>query len=575
MSAILSAEALNDFIAPSLVCIKPIESLPTPAATPNNELSVTHEDASNNTSSSQKIAQISLTDCLACSGCVTSSEAVLVSMQSHTEVLESLARFPDKKFVAVVSPQTRAALGVAFSVDEKRAGEMIEQFLTTGLVGSPGEKGFDAVVDSNPFRRIALHYSAQEILETQKHPLGNIHEEDNNKQPILTSSCPGFICYLESTHPALIPHLSTIKSPQAIAGTFLKALLVAQGTVKSPDDVYVVAVMPCFDKKLEGARGELTSTAWWKTGNGDSSEVKGVRDVDCVITTREVLSLTEARGVDFAALSSQKPSLFFLAPPQSIFSDPEILDFLSTRMKNRSSRAAAAGTSGGALSYILSSLLSLYPGSTVRAKQGRNIDTIDYLLISPSSEGEIIAKLSRCYGFRNIQNLVRRLKPSPTRTLPRFGAQKAPSSSAAARRIAAKKANEGIDSESVYVEVMACPGGCTNGGGQLKYDDEKFWNSLAVLKPMTQRDLLTLVDEAYFSDGGEQKEIQKEGEDEWEWVQKEAIEIESVVNRWCEITNINRDSLVKTTYRKVANDLSRKLGEQEVLEFASRTGGGW
>ena len=77
MSAILSADDLNDFISPGVACIKPIETLPSKSQEEENTYSVTKED---------KIAPapvaISLTDCLACSGCVTSAEAVLVSLQS-------------------------------------------------------------------------------------------------------------------------------------------------------------------------------------------------------------------------------------------------------------------------------------------------------------------------------------------------------------------------------------------------------------------------------------------------------------------------------------------------------------
>src|ERR1700710_46403 len=97
--------------------------------------------------------QISLTDCLARSGCVTSAEAVLVSLQSHTEVLNTLDAYPSldvqylihkqngvanghaspspdaKVFVASVSPQVRASLAATYGISERKAGSMIEQFL--------------------------------------------------------------------------------------------------------------------------------------------------------------------------------------------------------------------------------------------------------------------------------------------------------------------------------------------------------------------------------------------------------------------------------------------------------------
>jgi hypothetical protein len=59
-----------------------------------------------------------------------------------------------------------------------------------------------------------------------------------------------------------------------------------------------------------------------------------------------------------------------------------------------------------------------------------------------------------------------------------------------------------------YVEVMACPGGCTNGGGQIKVDDPIIIERKALPPkpgPQEQKDWLSEVDEAYFS--GEETEV--------------------------------------------------------------------
>lgn len=54
---------LNDFIQPSTACIKPIpKTIPGKVA---------------------KVSEINLSDCLACSGCITSAESVLVQEQNH------------------------------------------------------------------------------------------------------------------------------------------------------------------------------------------------------------------------------------------------------------------------------------------------------------------------------------------------------------------------------------------------------------------------------------------------------------------------------------------------------------
>ncbi len=44
--------------------------------------------------------------------------------------------------------------------------------------------------------------------------------------PMLASACPGWVCYAEKTQgAAVLPHISTAKSPQAIMGTLVKRLL--------------------------------------------------------------------------------------------------------------------------------------------------------------------------------------------------------------------------------------------------------------------------------------------------------------------------------------------------------------
>lgn len=80
---------LDDFLAPSLECIKPL--LPPKKSATNQTLDLTAMDdlpqITNNSqkvkpdlikSGADKIASVSLTDCLACSGCVTSAETVLI-----------------------------------------------------------------------------------------------------------------------------------------------------------------------------------------------------------------------------------------------------------------------------------------------------------------------------------------------------------------------------------------------------------------------------------------------------------------------------------------------------------------
>ncbi|KFY34478.1 hypothetical protein V494_06746 [Pseudogymnoascus sp. VKM F-4513 (FW-928)] len=575
MSAILSADDLNDFISPGVACIKPIETLPPPAADENPyELKFSNEEP---LPSDLPPAQISLTDCLACSGCVTSAEAVLVSLQSHSEVLNALDVAPalqldqdgsiqngegshdGRIYIASVSPQSRASIAAAFGISEREAGYMIEQLLSgpEGLrIGGAHKNGFQWVVDTNVAREACLVLGAEEVAASIQ------GGKEGPVKPILTSSCPGWICYAEKTHPHVLPHLSRLKSPQALMGTLLKTTLSRKLKI-SPDRIWHVAVMPCFDKKLEASREELTDIHW----DGEASpETKGVRDVDCVITSKELIMLAESRGIEFAALPRSK-----LTPTLS-FPDQALHNFLFPPRTSNGDRAA--GTSGGNLHYILQYYASQHPGSTIQTNRGRNADVIDYNVIS--SSGETLFKTARYYGFRNIQNLVRKLKPVRPSRMP--GGRPV----GAARKPVGKA---GSSVELSYVEVMACPGGCTNGGGQIKVDDPIVAERLGretKSGPQEQKEWLATVDEAYFS-GSETGAAESSSNVEMEVDPSDTIygispsRIKNTLSHWADITDIPLDKLAYTSYRAVISDVGKDktTDTERVVQLAGKIGGGW
>ena len=532
-------------------------------------------------------AQISLTDCLACSGCVTSAEAVLVAMQSHSEVLQALDSGPGlrlrgntagtgigienldsggKIYVASVSPQSRASIAATLGVTEREAGYIIEQL----LCGPKGIKNrvvyrnsFQWVVDTNVAREACLVLGADEVeksmLDGEKEVAGDEDgaAEKQPKKPILTSSCPGWICYAEKTHPHILPHLSRLKSPQALMGTLLKTTLSRKLGI-SPERIWHVAVMPCFDKKLEASREELTDAVWEGTGT------TGVRDVDCVITSKELLMLADSRGVDFSTLPRTPLSLASRIP----FPDPKINSFLFPPPRRRSNnRQPAAGTSGGNLHYILQYCASQHKDAIVQSARGRNADVVEYTV--KSATGEVLLKAGRYYGFRNIQNLVRKLKPARPSRMP--GGKPIGS----ARKLGGKPSSPGYD----YVEVMACPGGCTNGGGQIKVDDPVITGrALGEVKPgpQEQKAWLAQVDEAYFSGEGnvEEESLPAERRDLVDGISPSYIK--DTLAYWASTTGIDLGRLVYTSYRAVVSDVGKNVGEpQKVIEIAGKIGGGW
>ncbi|CAN8098735.1 unnamed protein product [Discula destructiva] len=586
MSAILSADALNDFISPSVACIKPIESLPTAPQTDSapleHEVILGSDQTSQpNTTAPSGPSTISLTDCLACSGCVTSAEAVLVSLQSHAEVLSILdgapalrvstaadgspstvvhgLENPDAKlFVASVSPQTRASLAAAVGggTSERQAGRMIERLLRgrDGLAaGGQYGNGFAWVVDTNAAREACLVVSADEVRDSGSAVA----------KPILTSSCPGWVCYAEKTHPHVLPHLSRVKSPQALMGTLLKTTLSKKLGI-SPDRIWHLAVMPCLDKKLEASREELTDSVW----AGSGMPGRGVRDVDCVITSKEILMLTESRGIDFFSLPNSQ------LPPPIPLPDSRIHNFLFPGRKG-TRPPLDAGSSGGNLYFILQDVVSRNPGSQLQTVRGRNADVVEYSVVSDS--GQPLFRAAKYYGFRNIQNIVRKLKPAKASKMPGgkpFGA---------ARRPAAQ--SKGLDFG--YVEVMACPGGCTNGGGQVKVSDPVIMERKGLGAnpgPQEQKEWQAQVDEAYFSMSDLESE---EDDDDSAALPKgngptdlmdgnSPACIRDTLAHWADITGIELDRLVKTSYREVISDVGKDVSDtQRVVQLAGKIGGGW
>ena len=518
-----------------------------------------------------------------------------MSLQSHSEVLNALDSQPSidpsisdsthwlgqvdgRLFVASVSPQVRASLAATYGVSEVEAGWMIDQLLSgpDGLrTGGKYGNGFTFVVDTNVMREASLVLGAEEVLESLSHSRSPGASSNDGaattipSKPILSSACPGWICYAEKTHPHVLPHLSRLKSPQALTGTLLKTVLSQRLNIR-PDQIWHVSIMPCFDKKLEASREELTDI-YWRPISAPTPSTSPVRDVDCVITSRELIMLADTRGISFPNLP-RKP-----LKSQIPFPDSTLSNFLFPNTPKHTHQSASAGTSGGYLHHILQTQLSLHPTSTLHTTRGRNADVIEYSISTPISPTPIF-KAARYYGFRNIQNLVRKLKPPKQSRLP--GARVA-------------KAAGGMD--LAYVEVMACPGGCTNGGGQIKVEDVPVKEGTR----MSQKEWLGRVDEAYYSmsesegeDGNAGMELEGKGGDNdgMDFDVEEGIEhasdvvngispsyIKGILDHWAASTGIELHKLVMTSYRKVVSDVGKSGGakNERVVELAGKIGGGW
>ncbi|TCD71221.1 hypothetical protein EIP91_011699 [Steccherinum ochraceum] len=250
--------------------------------------------------------------------------------------------------------------------------------------------------------------------------------------------------------------------------------------------------MPCYDKKLEASRSDFYNEAY------------STRDVDCVITTGELDLLMREKGWDLSIPVDGEDDLTPVRTtnlPSDIDPDNKMRtggDSIQTPPSSDSpfpELLTHPGTSSGSyLHSVISDVIATHSGSaplelnvrTVRA----STDYEEYTL-SEQDTGVVVFRGAKCYGFRNLQNVVRKVGREAGVQVGR-GAAGRLGAVRAKKRAGAGGADAGGEKGYDYVEVMACPGGCVNGGGQLRppalaaksnKDEEGFqrdWDSTGV-----------------------------------------------------------------------------------------------
>ncbi|XP_058013364.1 cytosolic iron-sulfur assembly component 3 [Ahaetulla prasina] len=404
-SGALQLTDLDDFIGPSQECIKPIkvDKSGRVAAKIRIEDDGTYFQVGQD-GGSQKLekAKITLNDCLACSGCITSAESVLITQQSHEELCKVLnankaPNSPKKLVVVSVSPQSRASLAARFGMTPLDTAKKLTAFLKN--------LGVHFVFDTTFTRNFSLLESQREFVQRFQRRV-----EDKKALPMLAAACPGWICYAEKTHGNfIIPYISTTRSPQQIMGSLIKDHFAKQQCL-TPDQIYHVTVMPCYDKKLEASRPDFFI------------QEHQTREVDCVITTGEVLKLLDQEGVSLLEVN------------------PRPLDSMFGNLLEEQLFSHSGGGSGGYLEHVFKYAAKELFGIPVKELHYKTLKNKDFQEVTLEKDGQTVLHFALAYGFRNIQNFVQKLKRGK---LPYH-----------------------------YIEVMACPSGCLNGGGQIRAEGE-------------------------------------------------------------------------------------------------------
>lgn len=311
-----------------------------------------------------------------------------------------------KVIIVSMSHQSIASIAAKYNLTFQLAAEYLASFFEY--------LGVEYIFDITFAWHLSLIESIKEFIENKKH----------NREPLLSSICPGFVCYVEKTHgDRLIPFLSKVKSPQQIMGSLIKSVWAKSKGIES--EIYHITVMPCYDKKLEASRDEFKNQA-------------KEPEVDCVITPIELETMLEQEGVVLSLLNPRK------------------LDIIDSCFSTSNSIESYFGSGSGgytenifryACSNLFDQNLNLSQTNDLNYEVKRNRDFME-LNLDDKTTGQRLLSFAVINGFRNIQTMIQRIKRKTFK----------------------------YD----YVEVMACPSGCLNGGGMLRGSslEDKFFDQV-------------------------------------------------------------------------------------------------
>ncbi|MHC1711269.1 MAG: [FeFe] hydrogenase, group A [Solidesulfovibrio sp.] len=251
--------------------------------------------------------------------------------------------------------------------------------------------GFNRVYDTNFAADLTIMEEGTELIQ---------RVTGEGVLPMFTSCCPAWVKYLEQTYPELLPHLSSCKSPQQMAGVLFKTYGANVDAVE-PSEVFSVSVMPCTCKKFESERPEMQDS--------------GFRDVDVVLTTRELGYLIKDVGIDFDAL------------PEEDFDKP---------LGVYTGAGNIFGVTGGVMEAALRSGYEMITKEPVPALEMNFVRGGEGVRKASVKVGKLKLKVAIVSGLANVAPLLEEIK--------------------------AGKA------DFHFLEVMCCPVGCVSGGGQAK-----------------------------------------------------------------------------------------------------------
>ena len=320
--------------------------------------------------------------CILCGQCV--SVCPTGALMEVSEIDKVDAAMKAGKYVVVqTAPAVRAAIGEEF-------GMKIGTPATGKMVAALRRLGFKKVFDTNFGADLTIMEEATELLS---------RVTNGGVLPMITSCSPGWVNYAEYYYGDLLPHLSSCKSPHEMFGAILKHYYAEKKGIK-PEDMFVVSVMPCTAKKYEKERPELVTD--------------GLKDVDAVLTTRELAKLIKRSGILFDRL------------PEEDFDYDIVGDYTGA--------GVIFGATGGVMEAALRTAAWKLTGKELENVEIKEVRGLEGIKEASFNLGGTEVKVAVAHGMKNANVLLDEIRKGK--------------------------------SPYQFIEIMGCPGGCVAGGGQ-------------------------------------------------------------------------------------------------------------
>jgi len=339
--------------------------------------------------------------CTNCGQCVNRCPTGALVEKTYIDQVWDAIYDPNLHVVVQTAPAVRVALGEDLGYDP---GERVTGKMVTAL----RQMGFNSVLDTDFSADLTIMEEGTELLTRLKKAL--VDGDKSISLPMFTSCSPGWIKFIEHKYPEMLSNLSTCKSPQQMFGALAKTFY-AQKKNLDPAKIVSVSVMPCTAKKYEADRPEMRSS--------------GFKDVDFVLTTRELAVMIKQAGIDFRSLGESA---------------------CDSIMGDSTGAAVIFGATGGVMEAALRTAYEIVTGREVPFK---NLNITPVRGMEGVKEATIkIEGTTKDWSF---------LEGAELKVAIAHGLVNA---NKLARAVSEGKASYH------FIEIMACPGGCIGGGGQ-------------------------------------------------------------------------------------------------------------